>query len=411
MSGGPLARLLAPLRESAFRWLWASMAISYVGDRLQELAQGWLVATLTSSAVAVGAIGIVSSVPQLLMPLGGVIADQVDRRRLVVGCQFAGAAAAAVLGILVLTGRVELWHIYVWAFIAGVIWVLTRPGFKVMLTGSVPTHEVPAAAGLNSLTETSAMVVVSGAGGAVLTVIGLPFAFLFTAASYLAAGLGLRAPAVVREQARDAGQASDEARGRVSMRRLLPDLGVSLRYLSAHRTLLIPLLATLALTVATAPTFSLLAAIVHQQGGSLVQLGILTAAASVGAMAGAVYAGVVQVSLLRSRYLVLGLAGAASLALFAVLPFGYVLAAPAAIGGFVVFAEAVWNTSRVRLAAPSELQARLQALTTMTFPLGTMLGLLWGGPAIDAFGLPALAVAAGALAIVTGALSVAWPRQ
>jgi hypothetical protein len=55
--------MFAPLKRPTFRTLWAGMGLSYAGDRLQELAQGWLVATLTSSALVVGGIGMLSSIP------------------------------------------------------------------------------------------------------------------------------------------------------------------------------------------------------------------------------------------------------------------------------------------------------------------------------------------------------------
>src|SRR5918998_1323725 len=61
----------APLRRPVFRRVWAGMSLSYGGDRLQQLAQGWLVATLTGSAVGVGLITALGSLPLLLMPLGG----------------------------------------------------------------------------------------------------------------------------------------------------------------------------------------------------------------------------------------------------------------------------------------------------------------------------------------------------
>jgi MFS family permease len=73
------------------------MATSYAGDRLQQLAQAWLVATLTSSALAVGGITALGSLPLLLLPLGGVVADQVDRRRLLIAGQLVGATSTAIV--------------------------------------------------------------------------------------------------------------------------------------------------------------------------------------------------------------------------------------------------------------------------------------------------------------------------
>src|SRR5438552_10601198 len=72
----------APLRRPAFRLLWIGWSISYAGDALQLLAQTWLIALLTSSALAVAGSPALAAVPLLLLPLGGVIADAYDRRRL-----------------------------------------------------------------------------------------------------------------------------------------------------------------------------------------------------------------------------------------------------------------------------------------------------------------------------------------
>lgn len=376
------------------------MGLSYAGDQLQVLAQAWLVATITQSAFAVAAIGVIAAVPQLFMPVGGVIADQVDRRRLLVTGQLVGAGAALILGILVFTGHVSLWHIYAWAFLAGLIWLVSRPSFKVLLTESVPREEVPAASGLNSMTETSAMMVVNGLGSGLLAVFGLPLAFLLNSMTYLLAGLTLRDRGARRRHI-------DRAHG-LSARRIVPDLFDGLRYLARQPLLLIPVLSTLAVTIAAMPAFGLLAAIVHQQGGSLVQLGLLSAVGSLGGLLGAAYAGVSRNRPdMRVRYGLCGLAAAVALAIFAILPIGYATAISLAVLGFVMFAEAVWNTSRVRLLAEPSYQARLQSLTTMAFTLGAMVGPLWGGIAVDRFGSVALLGGAGALALVA-VVQLSW---
>jgi predicted MFS family arabinose efflux permease len=379
------------------------MGLSYAGDQLQVLAQAWLVATISQSAFAVGVIGVIGAVPQLFMPLGGVVADQVDRRRLLITGQLLGAGAAVIVGILVLTGQVALWHIYAWAFLAGLIWLVSRPAFKVMLTESVPREEVPAATGLNSMTETSAMVVVNSVGSGLLAMVGLPLAFLFNGVTYLLASLMLCDRGARRRRAAQAFA--------FSARRIVPDLHDGLLYLARQPLLLVPMLSTLVLMIAAFPAFGLLAAIVYQHGGSLMQLGLLSAAGSLGGLAGAGYAGVSQIRPdMRGRYGLYGLAAAVALATFAILPIGYATMVPLAALGFVIFAEAVWNTSRVRLLAEPSYQARLQALTTMAFTLGGMVGLLWGGVAVDHFGPVALLGSAGALAVVAVAQAI-WSVQ
>ena len=129
------------------------------------------------------------------------------------------------------------------------------------------------------------------------------------------------------------------------------------------------------------PVVSLLAPIVHKQGGSIIGLGLLMSSASLGALLGAWF----------------GIIAAAAIAIFAVMPVGILSPLPLAVVGFVLFAEAVWNTSRVRLLAAPAFQARLQAVTSMAFTLGGALGQLWGGIVLDQFGLISMVGGAGLL--------------
>ncbi len=389
--------ILSPLRRSAFRLLWGGMAASYAGDRLQELAQAWLVATLTqSSALAVGWISILASLPQLFMPLGGVVADQTDRRRFLIIGQLAGAVAAAAVGGLVLLQRVAPWHVYVWALISGTIWLFSRPAYKVVLTEAVPSDEVRSAVALNSMTETTAMMVMNAAGSVLLGLIGLPIAFLLNALSYgVAAGSLWRLPGL--------GQRAGDKPRDLSVRRLSSDFWGCIVYLAHQPRLLHPLLLTfITVTIAT-PAVGLLAAVVHKRGGSIVSLGLLAGLASLGAFIGALFAGSKGEGRDPTRrYALYGIIVAVALVLFALAPVSLITPLSLATIGFVVFAEVVWNTSRVRLMAEPAFQARLQSIVSLAFALGGAIGQLWGGVALDQFGVMSLASGAGVL----GALSI-----
>jgi MFS family permease len=385
----------APLRRARFRQLWLGMASSYAGDRFQQLAQQWLVATLTSSALAVGWIGTLGSIPQLFIPLGGVIADLVDRRRLLITWQLVGAVATAVVAVLVVVGRIAVWHIYVWAIVNGLIALLSRPAYKVVLTEVVPPDEVRPAVAINSMTETTSMVVVNGVGSVLLEFLGLTLAFILNTATYLIAAGSLWG-------LRDLSRRSGGHPQAIDVKRVLSDLVDGLRYLAREPSILHPLLLTFVTIMITGPVIGLLAAIVHAEGGSIVDLGLLAASSSLGAFAGAAFAG------MRSaggnptrRYAVLGLASAAAVALFAYLPIGLISMAPLAMLGAPAFAQAVWNTSRIRELADPAYQARLQAITSMAFTLGFSLGMLWAGVAIDRFGLTALVGGAAVLGLLS----------
>lgn len=392
--------VLAPLKHSTFRLLWAGMAASYAGDRLQELAQGWLVASLTqSSAMAVGWIGVLSSIPQLLMPLGGVVADRLDRRRLLIASQLGGATVSVVVGMLVLAGRIAPGHIYAWAVFAGFVWLIARPAYKVVITQVVPQALVRPAVALNSMSETLMILVINALGSLLISAAGLPVAFLLNTVSYLAAGGALWR---LKELSRP-GPTPPISAGGSSSGNILKGLKEGVVYLATRPALLVPMLLTFLTSVAVVPIFSLLPALVQRQGGTITTLGLLGASGSLGSFLGAVYAGSrSEGASTTRRYALHGLGCAVALGGFSLLPVGALTAVPLAVIGFLLFSEAVWNTSRVRLLAAEGFQARLQSITTMAFTLGGSLGSLWGGAVLDALGQPGLWIGVIVLAAVSG---------
>jgi MFS family permease len=324
--------ILAPLRYSDFRLLWAGMGASYAGDRLQEMSQAWLVASLTSSsALAVGTIGITAAIPQLLMPVGGAIADQLNRRKLLITTQLAGALAAFLVGLLVVSHHIAPWQIYVWSFFSGTLWLFGRPGYKVLLTESVPLDEVRPAVAINSITETVLIMLIAAGGSLLLARFGLALGFAFNALSYVIAAFCLwRAPRLGEGQQR---------RPQADFLRKLPgELWAGFAYLWQQPRLLEPLLLTFSTVTLTVPRTGLLAAIVHAQGGTIVNLGMLGAASGLGAMIGALAAGWRGGGIHMLRlYAFLGLVAAAALATFAWLPVSYLSMLPLALVGGVVF--------------------------------------------------------------------------
>ena len=171
-------------------------------------------------------------------------------------------------------------------------------------------------------------------------------------------------------------------------------------YLAQHKALLYPLLLTFGGIVLAGPVSSVLPAIVNNQGGSLLQLGCWGGLRSLGALAGAIYAGT------RAE----GDPRAPTPSGRPVRPgCGPVCCTAAQPGGrdragrlsFLAFSQVVWNTSRVSALAEPAYQARLQSVTSMAFTLGTPLAAIWGGAAVDRFGLPALLAGAGILVLLS----------
>src|ERR1700694_2837406 len=102
--------VLRVLRHRAFAILWARQSISLIGTWMQAFAQGLVVTSLTTSAFALGLVNFASSIPTLvLMPFGGVAADRMERRRILIWTQWAMLILALAMGVIVQTHRLQLW--------------------------------------------------------------------------------------------------------------------------------------------------------------------------------------------------------------------------------------------------------------------------------------------------------------
>ena len=196
------------------------------------------------------------------------------------------------------------------------------------------------------------------------------------------------------------------------MRKVLADLLDGFQYLFHEPRLLYPLLFTILVLATISPAIGLSAAIVHAAKGSVVDYGMLMASAGLGAFLGAAFAGTHrEEGDATYRYAILGIIASAALAAFALLPIGYASLLPLAVIGFSVLAQGVWNTSRVRAVADAAHQARLQAITSTVFNVGSPIGMLWGGLAVDHFGVKALSGGAFVLAAVSIIAAITTRRE
>src|SRR5687768_6610252 len=108
----PAGRLPPVLRNRTYRRYWLSQVVSLTGTWMHQVAMGWVVLTLTTSALAIGALSVVGSLPMLLLSLsGGVVADRYDRRRILILTQSAAALLAVIVAALVVLDAVAYWQI------------------------------------------------------------------------------------------------------------------------------------------------------------------------------------------------------------------------------------------------------------------------------------------------------------
>ena len=184
-----MRRIFLSLSNPNYRTWAVGALVSNVGSWMQRTAQDWIVLTeLTHhNATAVGIVMGLQFGPQiLLLPLTGFAADHLDRRKLLFCTQAAMGLFALGLGALVLTGLVQLWHVYVFAFLLGSAAAFDAPARQTFVTQLVEPELLANAVGLNSTSFNAARMVGPAIAGLVIAAVGSGYVFLINAASFVA---------------------------------------------------------------------------------------------------------------------------------------------------------------------------------------------------------------------------------
>jgi MFS family permease len=170
--------------------VWAGGAIvSNIGTWMQRTAQDWLVLTqLThNNATAVGVVMALQFGPQLLLlPVTGFAADHLDRRKLLLATQASMGTLALGLGTLTVTGFVQLWHVYVFAFLLGCVTAFDSPARQTFVAELVGDADLSNAVALNSTSFNAGRMVGPAVAGVLIAAVGSGWAFLINAASFVA---------------------------------------------------------------------------------------------------------------------------------------------------------------------------------------------------------------------------------
>ena len=177
------------LRNPNYR-IWAAGAlVSNIGTWMQRTAQDWIVLTeLTDrNATAMGIVMGLQFGPQLLMlPLTGYAADHFNRRKLIFCTQVAMGLLALGLGLLTLTGLVQFWHVYIFAFLLGCAAAFDAPARQTFVSELVEERDLPNAVGLNSTSFNAARMFGPALAGLLISAVGSGWVFLINAVSFLA---------------------------------------------------------------------------------------------------------------------------------------------------------------------------------------------------------------------------------
>jgi MFS family permease len=170
-----------------FRLMWAGAFTSSVGTWMQEVAQNWLILTMTGSAFLLGLDAFLGDAPYLLFSLfGGVLADRVDRRRILLRSQYVQMASAALLAGLLLASAVQVWMILALSFVVGLAQSFGGPAYQALVPTLVDRKDLPNAVALNSIQFNLARVVGPVLAGVAFYKLGAAACFGLNALSFLA---------------------------------------------------------------------------------------------------------------------------------------------------------------------------------------------------------------------------------
>ncbi|HEV7663944.1 MAG TPA: MFS transporter [Chloroflexota bacterium] len=355
------------LRHPNYRLLWFGSIVSNSGDWMDQIALNWLVYQLTGSAVQLAILNLARLAPIFIFTLvGGVIADRVERRRLLFTTQAVAMVLAFILAALTFTGLVQIWMVLLIAIGRGIVLSFNQPARQSLISELVPREDLKNAIALNSATINLTRVLGPSIGGLLIATVGVSGAFFLNAVSFLAV---LWALALMRFP--------DRLPKRVHAS-MLAELGGGFGYLARRptlRTLVFLALVPFILGMPYMTMLTVFASDVLKVGGG--GLGLLTACSGIGAVAGALWVAANAHRVHLGRMMFLGLlAFGATLVVFAVSPFFWVsFVALVAVGA----AQQIYmasNNALLQTHVEEEFRGRILSMLFLNrglVPLGTVI--------------------------------------
>lgn len=380
----------AALRHRNYRLFWSGMVVSLVGMWVQSTATSFLVWELTRSALATSMNTLFFSLPSMVLALfGGVVADRVDRRRLLLVTQGVFMLSAVVLATLTFTGLIRVWHIYLLALLNGTVLAFDAPTRQALIPALVDRADLTNAIALNSAAFNGGRVIGPPIGGLIYAAVGPAWCFALNAATYPAI---LAALYVIRP-------ATAAARTIAKPWRELRD-GVGY---AARDPLIRGLLLMVALVGIFAFTYVVLMPVIASQvlGGGARENGFLIGSAGVGATIGALGVATLHNPRRPGRIIIgFGLAGAAGLVAFSFSRQLMLSMALTAVTAGMIMAFLATCNSTIQALVPDYLRGRIMSLYTLALIGSGPLNALLAGALATGVGAPLTIAITGVLMAV-----------
>lgn len=366
---GRIPATFAALRYPNYKKWFAGQVLSLMGTWMQSVAQGWLVYQLTGSKFALGTIAFIGTLPTLFLMLpGGVVADRVPKRRLLIITQASMMVFALILAGLAWSGRLQVWQIGVLAFLLGVANSFDAPARMAIVPELVDDREdMQNAIALNAMMFNMARVVGPAVGGLVLAAAGAAWCFALNAASFLAVLIAL----LLLVLPNDLGHPSD--------RRVFADIGEGIRFI-AHHSVIRPIIILVGASALFGFSYAVL---LPAYASDVVNVGeagygLMNAAVGVGALVGSLVIASLSRRGNRGRILTFGslLFPIALLGLALTRSF-YVALALLVLVGFGFVTQNVQANTLVQTLSPDALRGRVTSVYSLMFfgsaPFGSLL--------------------------------------
>jgi len=402
-----LSEMFRALRHRNFLLFWSGAFLSNAGTWMQAVAQGWLVLSL-SNAFWLGVDGFMATAPGLVLTLiGGVFADAVDRRKLLIYSQIVAGMSALTLGVLVATAVVKVWMILMLSFVTGCCMSIAGPAYLALVFDLVGREDLSNAIALNSTQFQLARVLGPVAAGIGFKVFGVAGCFFANGLSFAAVVAGL---AMVRYDQTLNPEAQAPAKMKARFRRDLTD---GFRYVARHPTTLMLLMISAVTSLFGTPYISMspvFARDVLHLGET--GLALLMGMAGAGALVGALFLAYLG-DFRHKGWFVLG-----GDFVFAICLIGFSLSTRVvvsiiflfALGFAVVCSVAVTNTLLQKLVT-DEMRGRVMSMSMLSFIGAMPIGNLAAGWASHRFGAPrTLAVGGLIIAVFVTVIAFRSPR-
>ena len=391
--GTGLGTRFAALRGTRFRRYWFGSAASVGAFQLLIMGQGWLVYELSGSPLQLGFLGAASSIPTIVASLaGGVVADRVDRRRMLIATSLIIASLLALLAALDGSGTVAVWHVLVIAGTIAFIIGFDLPARMAFFPSLIGRDHMMSAVALNAMLWQGTRMFLPGLGGIIIALSDTWVVFALGAAGF-ATMSGVMASFAPAEE--KPGPAAPSGREFLD----------GLRFIAAERLFLTLILLTYATTFFGISYVQLMPAFARMLGVDETGFGLILSATGVGSVTGTLIVATLQRSPRLGRLMLASLGGAAlwflaftaCVAFLSGHPAGYPLAlACSVLAAMCTSMFLVSSMTVMQLAVPDRLRGRVMGIHGICFSLIPLGGLL-GGAVATAASPPAAAALNAAL--------------